>query len=136
MVIAKPEWFKRKNGSFLSSRITWQGAIYIIVTISVIFIGMTLPQNIITEIIVAAVFLFLLMDANVATLKSLDEREKMHYSIAMRNMAWGIIIAIIIVSIILSYYEVKNSLNILIVVIILVGGLINFITKYRLQKEN
>jgi hypothetical protein len=44
--------------------------------------------NIIISIIVTAVFLFLFMDMIIASYKSMDEMGKMHYSIAMRNMAW------------------------------------------------
>lgn len=94
MVIAKPEWFKKKKG-FFSYEMTWQGAIYLLITISVIFIGATLPQNVITTLVIVGVFLFLFFDMMYASLKSMDERAKMHYSIAMRNASWGMIITMI-----------------------------------------
>lgn len=137
MVIAKPEWFKRKNGGFLSSGITWQGAIYMISTTSMIFIGMILPQNIITSVIVTAVFLFLIMDANIASLKSLDERERMHYAISMRNTAWGIIIILVILMTVTFNLDItKEDFYRLIMLAALGGGIIGIITRYKLQKEN
>jgi hypothetical protein len=134
MVIAKPEWFKKKKG-FFSYEMTWQGTVYLIVTASLIFIGMMLPQNIITTITITGLFLFLFFDMIYASLKSMDERDKMHYSIAMRNAAWGMIITMIIISIIMSSFNgIKANLGILIIVTALVGGIINFVTRYKLEK--
>lgn len=62
MVIAKPEWFNRRNKPFYSYGMTWQGWIYLIVTISVLFTGIILPQNMVTGIIITLMFLFLFMD--------------------------------------------------------------------------
>lgn len=136
MVIAKPEWFKKKKG-FFSYEMTWQGTVYLIVTASLIFIGMMLPQNIITTITITGLFLFLFFDMMYASLKSMDERAKMHYSIAMRNAAWGMIITMIIISIIMSSFSgIKANLGILIIVTALFGGIINFITRYKLEKES
>lgn len=136
MVIAKPEWFKKKKG-FFSYEMTWQGTVYLIVTASLIFIGMMLPQNIITTITITGLFLFLFFDMMYASLKSMDERAKMHYSIAMRNAAWGMVITMIIISIIMSSFSgIKANLGILIIVTALFGGIINFITRYKLEKES
>ncbi len=135
MVIAKPEWYNRRNKPFYSYGMTWQGWIYFIVTISVLFTGI-LSQTMITSIITTAVFLFLFMDMIIASYRSMDERGKTHYSIAMRNMAWGIIITLIVTSIILDYTNAKNSLSILIMAVILVGTSLNVLTRYKLEKEN
>lgn len=72
----------------------------------------------------------------IASYRSMDERGKTHYSIALRNMAWGIIITLIVTSIILDYTNTKNSLSILIMVVILVGTSLNVLTRYKLEKEN
>ncbi|HEX3013824.1 MAG TPA: hypothetical protein VHO92_06095 [Methanobacterium sp.] len=136
MVIAKPEWFNRRNKPFYSYGMTWQGWIYFIVTISVLFTGIILPQNMVTGIIITLMFLFLFMDMIIASYRSMDERGKTHYSIAMRNMAWGIIITLIVTSIILDYTNTKNSLSILIMAVILVGTSLNVLTRYKLEKEN
>lgn len=116
---------------------TWQGAIYLLITISVIFIGATLPQNVITTLVIVGVFLFLFFDMMYASLKSMDERAKMHYSIAMRNASWGMIITMIILSIFLSSFnDIQANLGILIMVTALVGGIINFVTRYKLEQDN
>ncbi len=140
MVIAKQEWFKNKKGTTSIFNMPLKGRIYIIITGSILFIGIFLPQNIITGTIITLIFLFLLMDANMASLKSMDEREHMHYSIAMRNMAWGMLIIIIIGSTtLLSYFngtDIKTGLYILIMITGIGGALINIITRHKLEKEN
>ncbi|MBP1944764.1 hypothetical protein [Methanobacterium petrolearium] len=136
MVIAKPEWFKKKKG-FFSFEMTWQGTVYLIATASLIFIGVMLPQNIIISITITGLFLFLFFDMQYASLLAMDERGKSHYSIAMRNTAWGVIITMIIVSIILSSFnEIENNWGALIMVTAFVGAIINFSTRYKLEKES
>jgi hypothetical protein len=72
-----------------------------------------------------------------ASLKSMDERAKLHYSIAMRNAAWGMIITMILIFMILSSFnDVKANLSLLIIFTALVGGIINFATRYKLEKES
>ncbi len=134
MVIAKAEWFKKKKG-FFSYEMTWQGAIYLLITISMIFIGLMVPENMIITLTLTGLFLFLFFDMIYASLKSMDERAKTHYSIAMRNAAWGMIITMIVLSIIASSFNEIN-LSLLIVTTALVGGVINFLTRYKLEKAN
>jgi hypothetical protein len=135
MVIAKPEWFKSKNGGFFSHEMPWQGTVYLIVTVSVLLTGILLSQDLIANLMVIAAFLFLFTDAMSASLKSMDEREKQHFSIAMTNTAWGMIITMIIISIILSSFEgIKANLSVLFIITALVGGVINFVTRYKLEK--
>lgn len=136
MVIAKPEWFRKKKG-FFSFEMTWQGAAYLIATVSLIFIGIMLPENMIISIIITGLFLFLFFDMMYASLKSMDERAKMHYSIAMRNAAWGMIITMIMISTILySFNDIKANLGVLIITTALVGGIINLATRYKLEKDS
>jgi len=136
-VIAKPEWFKKKGGGIFSYKIPWQGTVYTIATIAVIFIGIMLPQNIIIELIILAVFLFLIMDAQIATWNSLDERERTHASIATRNTAWGLIIILVIVMVVTSNLDIaKENLYRLIFLAAFGGAIIGIITRYKLQKEN
>ena len=136
MVIAKPEWFKKKKG-FFSFEMTWQGTLYLIATVSLIFIGMMLPQNMLISLPIIGLFLFLFFDMIYASLQSMDERERSHYSIAMRNAAWGMIITMIIVATILSSFNgIKDNLGVLIMVTAFVGAIINFSTRYKLEKES
>jgi hypothetical protein len=132
---SQPEWFKRSKGIF-SFGVTWQGAVYLLVTVSLIFIGMILPQNIIFTITIGGLFLFLIIDAQYASLKTMDEREHLHYSIAMRNMAWGMIVTIVMISIIMLNFNDEVNLGVLIVAMGLVGFMINVATRYKLEKSN
>ncbi|WP_321421086.1 hypothetical protein [uncultured Methanobacterium sp.] len=135
MVIAKPEWFKRKNRGFLGYQITWQGAVYLTVAIIVLLFGILFTENLIINLIATGLFLFLFMDALSASLKSLDEREQMHSAIAMRNAAWGMIITMIIMSIIFSSFRgIKANLSILFIITALIGGIINVMTLYKLER--
>ena len=136
MVIAKPEWYNIRKKSFYTYGMTWQGWIYLIAIISVLLIGLTLPQNIITNLTIDGIFIFLFMDTLIASYKSMDERGKMHYSIAMRNMAWGMMATIIITSIILNYTGINNGLNLLIIATTLIGAIIGFLTRYKLERDN
>ena len=136
MVIAKPEWFKKRKSDFHSFEMAWQGWIYLIIIILVLFIGLAVPQNMVNDLITGSVFTFLFIDMITASYKSLDERGKMHYSISMMNMAWGMLITIIMGSIVLSYNDIKNGLGILIMVTALVGSLISLLTRRKLEKEN
>lgn len=138
MVIAKPEWFKRKNRKnrgFLGYQITWQGAVYLTVAIISLLFGILFTESLIINLIAAGLFLFLFMDALSASLKSMDEREQMHYAIAMRNAAWGMIITMIIMSIIFSSFSgIKANLSILFIITALIGGIINVMTLYKLER--
>jgi len=137
MVIAKPEWFKNKNQGFLGYQITWQGAVYLTVAIIVLLFGILFTENLIINLIATGLFLFLFMDALSASLKSLDEREQMHSAIAMRNAAWGMIITMIIMSIIFSSFSgIKANLSILFIITALIGGIINVMTLYKLERRS
>ena len=80
------------------------------------------------------------MNENIVSLKSLDEREHMHYAIAMRNMTWGILIIMITGSIVLlnnfNDIDIKTGLYILIMITAVSGALINIITRHKLENEN
>lgn len=62
MVIAKAEWFKRKGVNNSIFNISWKGGLYYLAAGMTIFIGVMLPQNPITDILITAIFLFLLFD--------------------------------------------------------------------------
>lgn len=126
----------QKSKGIFSFEITWQGAVYLLATLSLIFIGMILPQNIIITIIIGGLFLFLIIDAQYAFLKTLDEREYLHYSIAMRNTAWGMIVTIVMVSLVMLNFNDEVNLGVLIIATGLVGFIINVATRYKLEKSN
>ena len=115
---------------------TWQGTVYLLATVSLIFIGMMLPQNVIITVTISALFLFLFFDAMYASLKSMDERAKLHYSIAMRNTAWGMIVTIVMVSLVMLNFNDEVNLGVLIIATGLVGFIVNVATRYKLEKSN
>ncbi len=136
MVIAKPEWYNRRNKPFYSYGMTREGWVYFIGIILALFTGIMSYQNMILSLTALGVFLFLFMDMTIASYKSMDERAKKHYSIAMRNMAWGMIITLITVSIIFNYINIEESTTVLIMFTAVIGSLIGFITRHKLEKEN
>lgn len=136
MVIAKSEWFKNKNGSFFDLKMPLQGYVYILSMVAVmLFGGVLLPDNPITNISVGGLFIFLFFDMMYAKLKSMDERAKSHYSIAMRNMLWAIIITGLMGYIILNSFNIMN-LKVLFIITIAVGMVTSIVTHYKLEKNN
>ena len=136
MVIAKPEWYNQRNKPFYSYGMTREDGVYFMDIILALFTGIMSYQNMITSLTALGVFLFLLMDMTIASYKPMDERAKKHYSIAMRNMAWGMIITLITVSIIFNYINIEERTTVLIMFTAVIGSLIGFITRHKLEKEN
>lgn len=135
MVIAKSEWFKRLDGGFWNYKTPWQGYIYLSGTVLVLFTGIMSPYWYISWIC-SGLFLFLFFDGMYATVKAMDERDKEHYSIAMRNMAWGMIITMIVLSMLSTELIFLKNLSWLIIITAGVGGLINLLTRYKLDRDN
>lgn len=124
MVIAKPEWYNPRNKPFYSYGMTREGGVYFMGIILALFTGIMSYQNMITSLTALGVFLFLFMDMTIASYKPIDERAKKHYSIAMRNMAWGMIITLITVSIIFNHINIEESTTVLIMFTAVIGSLI------------
>jgi uncharacterized membrane protein HdeD (DUF308 family) len=137
LVIAKPEWFKKRNRKgFWSYELPWQGTLYMICTLSLIFVGMLLPQNLLNSVLITVLFLFLFMDGIIANVKSLDEREQMQYSISMRNTVWGMIIALAVLLVLSSSFNIDQlDLYRSIFVAVFAGGIIGIITRYKLHRD-
>jgi len=136
MVIAKSEWFKNKNGSFFDLKMPWQGYVYILCMIAVMFFGgILLPENPITNITIGGLFIFLFFDMMYVKLKSMDERAKSHYSIAMRNSSWGMMITGLMGYTILTSFNIMN-LSALFMITGAIGGITSIITHYKLEKTN
>jgi hypothetical protein len=66
----------------------------------------------------------------------MDERDKSHYNTAMRNMSWAIVISIIFLSSLISLDIIKSNLEILIFVPLVIGGIVNGLTRYKLRIED
>ena len=76
------------------------------------------------------------MDGIIANVKSLDEREQMQYSISMRNTAWGMIIALAVLLVLSSSFNIDQlDLYRSIFVAVFAGGIIGIITRYKLHRD-
>lgn len=135
MVIAKSEWFKRVDGGFWNYKTPMKGSIYLLCTSLILVLGILSPFMYV-GLICSGLFLFLFFDGMYATVKAMDERDKEHYSIAMRNMAWGMIITMIVLSMLSTEFVFLKNVSWLIIITAGVGGLINFLTRYKLDRDS
>lgn len=135
MVIAKSEWFKRKNtGDFRIFGYPQQGIAYIIL-ICLLTIGVILPEDLLTKIIVLVLFLFLFIDFLTAYQKSLDERQLIHHAIVYRNVFLGMAIISVVIPIPLNYNPNQENIVYLIGLLLFSGCLIAVTTYCQLNKR-
>jgi hypothetical protein len=135
VVIAKSEWFKREDGGFFGSKNPWQGNIFLICTVLVLLIGI-LSFNVYFGWLCSGIFLFLFCDAMYAGFKTMDERDKQHYSIAMRNTAWAMLLTMIILSTLSTEIVFLKNINWLIMITAGIGGITNILTRYKLNRDS
>lgn len=97
-MIAKPKWFKpRKYGGWGVSPDSWQGWVYILVIILSLAVFQAIPNwsNQTRIIFTGAWLLFLAIDVvDVMIRLPKDERQMKHKSLAERNAAWFMVMAI------------------------------------------
>ncbi|MGV8151523.1 MAG: hypothetical protein ACP5OG_00425 [Candidatus Nanoarchaeia archaeon] len=100
MVIAKPEWFKRrKYGGWGVVPKTKQGWIYLALVLIPFIILQSIPyiSANIKLVITGAWLVFLCVDIfDVMIRMKQDEREKIHEAIAERNALWAIMIVLVV----------------------------------------
>lgn len=96
-MIGKPEWFqRRKYGGWGLAPKTWQGWLYIIIFVLLLFTIQLLPLNFWIKL-TATLFLGIILVIDTIIMMSYiakDEREKIHEAIAERNALWAIIIVL------------------------------------------
>ena len=135
MVIAKSEWFKRKEtDGFRIFGYPQQGIAYILL-ICLLTIGVILPEDLLTKIIVLVLFLFLVIDCLMAYQKSLDERQLIHHAIIYRNVFLGMAIISVMIPIPLNYNQNHGNMLNLIGMLLLSGCLMAVVTHYQLNKQ-
>jgi len=94
-MIGKPEWFaRRKYGGWGICPKTWQGWVYVIIFIAIIFGAQQISfidynQLMVITFLIAVIFIVDTIDI-MRKLKR-DEREKIHEAIAERNALWAMI---------------------------------------------
>lgn len=135
MVIAKSEWFKRKNtGNFRIFGYPQQGIAYLLL-IFLLTAVVILPEDLLTKIIVLVLFLFLFVDCLMAYQKSLDERQLIYHAIVYRNVFLGIAITALIIPILLNYNPNYEIIFNLMGLVIFSGCLIAAVTYCQLNKR-
>jgi|GEM_PF-1440830 len=133
MVVAKPEWFKRRNrDGFRIFGYPQQGIVYLIL-ISLITICAILPGDLLIKITLVTLFSFLFIDCLIAYQKSLDERQIIHHAIVYRNVFLGIAITAVMIPIFLNYNPSETVFN-LWGLLIFSGCLIAIVTYHQLNK--
>lgn len=143
MIIAKPEWFKRrKYGGWGLGIKTWQGAVYFAVMIIALVVLITIAgESTHMKLIITGIWLaFLLVDVfDIMWKLKKDEREVIHEAIAERNAAWGMMIVLcfgVFVELLYSTLNNKVYVNPFVVGALAVGVVIKSITNYKLEREN
>ncbi len=110
-MIGKADWFKRrKYTGWGVTPSTWQGWVYVLaIIIGVLIIQFLIPTTIkIKAVITYAWVLLIILDVIhiMATLKN-DERESKIEAIAERNVAWAMIVVLVVV---IFYETIKTTL--------------------------
>ena len=134
MVIAKVEWFKSKEKGFGYK--TWQGNVFLLFIILILFSSIFLSSYmVLLGWILCGLFLFLFFDCLFASVKAMDERDQKHYSIAMRNVAWSMLITMIVISMISTYFVFLKNIMWFIYITGAVGFVVGTLTKHKLNKD-
>jgi hypothetical protein len=146
MIIAKPEWFKRRKYTGWGVDIkTWQGGVYLagilLSLVILILISTYYLQDVTSILIVVGVWMaFLIIDLSDVLWKlKKDERERMHEAIAERNAAWGMMLVLVIglfVELVYNALQQRIYADPFIITALAVGVVIKGITNYRLEKTD
>ncbi len=133
LVVAKKEWFKGKEKGIGYK--TWQGNVFLLVIIliqlSSVFLSMYME---ILGWILSSLFIFLLFDGIYASVQALDERDQQHYSLSMRNMAWGMIITMIVLFMLSKYLVFLQNVMWVLYITAAVGFVVAQLTKHKLDR--
>lgn len=142
-MIGNPNWFqRRKYGGWGIRPKTWQGWVYIIIFVTIIFGIQYLPFLTTIQRTIGVIFLCLVLIIDTIDIMGklkMDEREKIHEALAERNALWGII-AVLAGGI--AYQAgssaIKGTMEIDFVIIaaLFTGLLIKAITNIYLDRKN
>ena len=109
-MIGKPAWFKRRKytGWGISPK-TWQGWVYIGVTVgAIIFFSQVLPDDMKRSALGILLAIIIVDCIDIWFHLKMDEREKQHEAIAERNAAWFMSL---ILAIGLAFDAFTNAMN-------------------------
>jgi small-conductance mechanosensitive channel len=133
LVIAKEEWFKNKSKGIGYE--TWQGNVFLLVIILIVLTSIFLSTY--TKLvgwILCVLFLFLLFDGLHASVKAMDERDRHHYSLAMRNTALAMLITMIVLFMLSGYLILLKNIMWIIYITCAVGFFVAILTKHKIDR--
>ncbi len=143
MIIAKPEWFKRRKYAGWGVDIkTWQGGVYLAGMLLLLVALQLIPDlTIEMRLIISGIWIaFLLLDmGNVIWKLKKDERERLHEAIAERNAAWGMMFILVIglfIELIYNAIQQKIYVDPFIIIALAAGVLIKSVTNYKLERSD
>jgi len=143
MIIAKPEWFKRrKYGGWGADVKTWQGAVYVIGIFSLLIALQLIPNlSIGDRLLITGVWLVFLFVDSIDVMWQLkkDEREYIHEAVAERNAAGGMMTILsigIFAELIYNALQQRIYVDPFLIAAVVAGILIKSITNYKLEKES
>lgn len=84
--------------------------------------------------ILCVLFLFLLFDGLYASLKAMDERNRHHYSLAMRNTALAMLITMIVLFMLSGYLTFLKNIMWAIYITCAVGFVVAILTKRKIDR--
>lgn len=142
-MIGNPDWFqRRKYGGWGIRPKTWQGWVYIIIFVAIIFGIQYLPFLNTMQRTIGTIFLCLVLIIDTIDIMrklKMDEREKIHEALAERNALYGIIAVLAIgVAYQAGSSVIKGTIEIdwIIVAALFAGLIIKAITNIYLDRKN
>jgi hypothetical protein len=141
-MIGKTHWFqRRKYGGWGLFPKTWEGWLYIAVTVGLIVIIQFLPIIETARIILmATVVVILVLDViDIMRKLPMDEREKIHEAISERNALWAVITALAVGVAYQAAISIGNAnaqVDPVIIIALVAGVAAKAITNFYLDKKN
>jgi len=133
LVIAKEEWFKSKEKGIGYE--TWQGNVFLLVIILIVLSSIFLSTYMkLWGWILCVLFLVLFFDGLYASVKAMDEQNRHHYSLAMRNTALAMLIAMIVLFMLSSYLIFLKNIMWIIYITVAVGFVVAISTKRKIDR--
>ena len=143
MIIAKPEWFKRrKYTGWGATPKDWRGYLYVAIVIGIFVAFQALPFWSTTLRIIGTIawILFLFIDhLDIIFNIGKDERERKHEAIAERNALWAIVIVLslgLVYQIILSGLKQKLLVDPILAIALILGLIFKAISNIYLDKKD
>lgn len=141
-MIGKPEWFaRRKYGGWGLFPTTWQGFVYLLVFVLIIFATQLAPTDearIVATAIVGGILVLDTIDIMFRLKK--DERDTIHEALAERNALWAILLVLVLGVAFEAAQSIAASgqfvVDPVIIAAIVIGLIVKAISNYYLDKKD